>query len=102
MKLSPRNARVCHSPTATLAGQKQMEPIKVFVFSAADPEGFVDANSQQRHDSVEDLRKDLSKNSFIQIVSVQGTADVTLEVLGRGHEETGSTTDQPEFLYQNE
>jgi hypothetical protein len=71
---------------------QKMDPIRVFVFTAADPGGFVDSNLKQRSDSVEDLKKDLSKNSVIQIVSQQAGADVTLEVLGRGDRETGGTS----------
>jgi hypothetical protein len=78
--------------TSSVMGQKQTQPVRVFVFTAADPSGFVDDNSKQRRDSVEDLKKDLSKNSNIQIVADQATADVTLQVLARGNEETGSTT----------
>jgi hypothetical protein len=83
---------------AAFAGQKkQVEPIRVFVFTAQDASGFVDADSKQRTDSVEDLKKDLSRDSTIQLVSAQDSADVTLEVLGRGYEETGSATTTQDY-----
>jgi hypothetical protein len=86
--------------TVALGAQTQIAAVRVYVFTAADPGGFVDANSKQRTDSVEDLKKDLSKDSAIQIIPDQATADVTLEVLGRGHEETGSTTSTLDYYGQ--
>lgn len=77
---------------ATQAGQKRMEPIRVFVFTAANDSGFVDADLKRRNDSVNDLKKVLSKNSFVQMVSEKNIADVTLEIMGRGGEQTGSAT----------
>jgi hypothetical protein len=83
-----------------LGAQNQTESVRVYVFTATDPGGFVDADAKQRSDSVEDLKRDLSKDSAIQIISGQATADVTLEVLGRGHEETGSTTSTQDYYGQ--
>jgi hypothetical protein len=84
--------------TAAFAGQKkQVEPIRVLVFTAQDASGFVDEDSRQRTDSVEDLKKDLSKDSTIQLVSAQDSSDVALEVLGRGYEETGSATTTQDY-----
>ena len=86
--------------TIALGAQNQTESVRVYVFTATDPGGFVDADAKQRSDSVEDLKRDLSKDSAIQIISDQATADVTLEVLGRGHEETGSTTSTQDYYGQ--
>ena len=75
------------------ANQKgKLEPIKVFIFTATNKDGFVDADVKRRADSVEDLKKALEKNSLIQLVSERDAADVVLEVLGRGAQETGSAT----------
>jgi hypothetical protein len=81
--------------TGSLAAQKnQKEPIRVFIFTAANVEGFADADQKQRSDSVEDLRKVLGKNALVQLVSQQGAADIALEVLGRGREENGFADEQ--------
>ena len=72
--------------------KKAAEPVKVFVFTAANAGGFVDPGQKQRSDSVEDLKKALEKKDFIQFVNQKEGADMTLEVLGRGGEETGSVT----------
>ena len=74
------------------AEKKTAEPIKVFIFTAANEGGFVDAGQKQRTDSIEDLKKALDKKDMVQIVAQSEGADITLEVLGRGGEETGSAT----------
>jgi hypothetical protein len=78
---------------AVFAQKKSAEPIKVFTFTAANEGGFVDADQKQRTDSVGDLKKALQrKKDLIQLVSEKESADVTLEVLGRGYVGTGSST----------
>jgi hypothetical protein len=74
------------------AQKKSADPIKVFIFTAPNEGGFADPDQKQRTDSVEDLKKALDKKDVIQIVAQKEGADVTLEVLGRGGEETGSAT----------
>jgi hypothetical protein len=75
------------------AQKKSAEPVKVFVFTAANEGGFVDADQKQRRDSVGDLKKALDrKKDLIQIVTEKEAADVTLEVLGRGYIGTGNST----------
>src|SRR5579871_4113053 len=78
--------------TTVHAQKKSSEPIKVFIFTAANEGGFVDPAQKQRNDSVEDLKKALDKKDLVQIVTQKDDADLTLEVLGRGGEETGSST----------
>ncbi len=80
-------AAVLAAGPAALTSQKQVEPIRVFVFTAAvNGAGFVDTDVKQRNDSVKDLKKSLTKNPIIQVVSERDGADVTLEVLGRDFE----------------
>lgn len=74
------------------AEKKTAEPIRVFIFTAANEGGFVDAGQKQRTDSIEDLKEALEKKDVVQIVGQSEGADITLEVLGRGGEETGSAT----------
>ena len=82
----------------SLAAQKnRSEPIKLFIFTAANVGGFADTDQKQRSDSVEDLRKLLGKNALVQLVFQQSAADITLEVLGRGREENGSSTSRPGY-----
>ena len=83
-----------------LAAQKknQKDPIKIFIFTSASIEGFTDADQKHRNDSVKDLREALARNALVELVSQQGAADITLEVLGRGREENGSSTSRPGFF----
>jgi hypothetical protein len=77
------------------AQNKSSEPIKVFIFTGANDGGFVDPDQRQRSDSVEDVKKALDKKNLIEIVGQREGADLTLEVLGRGGEETGTVTTRP-------
>jgi hypothetical protein len=64
-------------------------PIRIFVFTAAtNPSGFVDSNHKDLTDSVSDLRKDL-KSKFT-LVDDRATADVSVEIVGRGYVPTGA------------
>jgi hypothetical protein len=74
------------------AQKKSEEPIKVYVFTATNPGGFVDPDQKQRTDSVEDLKRALGKKDLVQVVDQKDSPDVTLEVLGRGDEETGTSS----------
>jgi hypothetical protein len=85
-------ATIVVSPASIFAQQRSAEPIKVFVFTAPNEGGFVDSVQKLRTDSVEDLKKTLDKKDLVEIVSQKEGADMTLEVLGRGGEETGSAT----------
>jgi hypothetical protein len=90
--LSLAIAATVSAASPAFAGKKTAEPIKVFIFTAANEGGFVDPGQKQRIDSVEDLKKALEKKDLVQIVGQREGADITLEVLGRGGEETGSAT----------
>lgn len=76
----------------TTAQKKSTEPIKVFIFTAANEGGFVDTDQKQRSDSVEDLKKELTREKLVQIVPQRELADIALEVLGRAAAATGTTT----------
>lgn len=66
--------------------------VKVFVFTAPTPEGFIDQDSKQRSDSVKDVRVALTKKRGLIVVDEKEVADISVEVMGRGWKETGETT----------
>lgn len=78
-------------PSAYAGQKKAVEPIRVFVFTAQNPGGFTDDDQKHRTDSVVDLQKAFDKK-VVEVVSSPDQADVKLEVLGRGYDETGTTT----------
>jgi len=85
------------APTVLATPQKKVvEPIKVYIFTAQNSGGFTDEDYSQRIHSVHDLTNTLGKKKVIRLVHTESEADVSLEVLGRGYEETGSET-----TYQN-
>jgi hypothetical protein len=89
------------APEVLKAYQKGgLQPIRVYIFTAGNKDGFVDADTKRRTDSVEDLKKDLEKNSIVQLVSEKDGADLVLEVLGRGAQETGSATSTKDMYGQ--
>ena len=74
-------------------GLAQFKPVKVYVFTATDPGGFIDADSKQRSDSVKDIVKQLrNKDREVALVDHAADADLILEVMGRGWEDNGSTS----------
>lgn len=83
--------------SGAFGGNKNPDPIRVYVFTAQNQDGFTDDELKQRNDSVEDLKNQLDRDSLIQIVSDSKTADVTLEVLARGNAPTGTTTTYANF-----
>ena len=77
-------AVVMLSVTALSLAAQEPRTVRVFVFAAADPSGFVDAEQKAREDSALDLRKALdSKRRAIEIVPTRDSADLVLEVLRR-------------------
>lgn len=79
------------TPVSATPQKKPVEPIRVFVFTAIDPSGFTGPDQKQRLDSVADLKK-MHWGKTVEIVEKMEMADVTLEVLGRGGQEVGTTT----------
>lgn len=69
---------------ALLVGPAQPAPVRVYVFTAADPSGFVDDAQRQRQDSVADVRKALAKRRGIVVVDSREEAQLALEILDRG------------------
>jgi hypothetical protein len=65
------------------------QDVRIYVFIKADPSGFVDADSKDRQDTLTDLRKALSKKKGLSVVDDPKAAGVSVEILGRGFEETG-------------
>lgn len=86
-------AFVIHACTAFLrAADAPKEKIKVYVYAETMPQGFVRSNARSLEDSVSDLKKNLAKKRTIGVVSSPELADIRLEVLGRAHEATGTST----------
>jgi len=65
---------------------------RVFVYTTTDPNGFVDDTSRGRTDAVKDIIEKLKNKKQIKVVDDKGKADLTLEVLSRDYESTGSAT----------
>lgn len=63
--------------------------IRVYVSPPAAVDGFVDDELQGQRDTVADLTERLAKNARFDIVKDAASADVTIEVVGRGRRETG-------------
>ena len=80
----------------SVASQAQ-KSIKVFVTTAAaDAGGFVDPDAKQRIDSVKDVKGMLARK--LTLVDSADLADITVTVLGRGGEATGSATSSADNL----
>jgi hypothetical protein len=79
-------------PSSALAGPKQTEPIKVYVFRTGSPGGALAGDIGRRGDSMDEVKVDLSssKNPVLQIVETPQDADVTLRVLACGSKQPGS------------
>lgn len=78
---------------APVTGQSpKVQPLSVYVFTAETEGGFVDADSKQRADSVRDLREALRKKKTVIVVESSDDADLLVEVLRRGLDETGKTS----------
>lgn len=81
------------SATGAGAGDKAPKaPIRVFVFTANPPGGFVDKDLEHRQDSVKDLTESLRKKEGVVVATAAEGADIAVEIAGRGHEETGGVT----------
>lgn len=66
------------SPQAS--GGFELAPVRVFIYTHGSADGFVDAVSKRRTDSVLDLQKAVAKKKGFIVVDQQGQADVLLEV----------------------
>lgn len=73
------------------AQKKDDGPVRVFVFAADVAVGADASAAAGRADSVKDLQAALGKSSSLSVVDVRDQADVTIEVVSRGDEETGET-----------
>jgi hypothetical protein len=67
-------------------------PVRIYVFTKADPSGFVDPASTRRTDSVKVLREALSKRKGLTLVDDPASAHVQIEVTASGYEGTGETS----------
>ncbi len=64
--------------------------VRVYVFTQASE--FTDKATQERQDSVTDLRKALAERKGLMVVEDDATAQIKVEVLGRGYESRGTTS----------
>lgn len=67
--------------------------VNVYVFAKPDPSGFVEREQKAREDSVKDITRAFDRKKVWPVSNAQD-AKVSLEVLGRGYEDTGRTSSQ--------
>jgi hypothetical protein len=92
---------VCLGPSQSATQSKtenkeQEASIRVFVFAASNQTEFTDPGEKDRDDSVEDSKKALKKNK-LTVVTDRESADITVEVLGRGYQKPGTVTKMARF-----
>jgi hypothetical protein len=74
-----------------LHAQNRPSPIRVYLFTAPTIGGFVDYESTHRADSMVDITNALKKKKALTLVASPELADLVVELLSRGSEETGET-----------
>ena len=74
-------------------------PLAMYLFAGEAAGGFVDPGSGERSDSVRDIREHIEKckvvwckdkQPIIRLVDTREESDIAVEVMARGHSETGS------------
>ena len=84
-------AMVLMASSVVFVQKDKSGPLRVYVFTKEAK--FVDADSKARADSVKDVRRHLeNKKKTVALVDDRGSADMTLEVLGRDLVPTGDMT----------
>jgi len=86
---------------AVLVGTASAEPYKVYVFAKADADGFVDADSKVRKDSVADVKEALADKKYrdmFVIVESPEQADLKIEIMWRGPVALDMTTGQTTLI----
>ena len=68
---------------------------RVYIYSTPDPSGLVDDAQRGKSNSVRDVTEKLKKSKTVTLVEDQGHADLSLEILSRGPEQTATATTLP-------
>lgn len=89
----------------TLATEKKVVPVNVYVFTSQNQSGFTDEDQIGRDQTVKDLQKQLAKDSEIEIVSSEQSADVSLQVALITVRDTGAVirygqNDHPQTVHE--
>lgn len=73
------------------AQETEKGPVRIYLFTAPSKGGFVDADSKDRADAVQDVLKVLGKKKTVIVVGQADKAEVTLEITRRGWELANGT-----------